>query len=106
MKESGNGKPLLFRIIVSQFVSQQIKAEYTHAKPLGQGSAFREILAKLEKRLSQKAKEFGEPRYELGAMQIRHGIVLPIHVEYGVHLERALVFLRRILFLAPGANNQ
>ena len=101
MIESGNGKPHFFKIIVSQFVSQQIKAQYARARFLGQGPQFRTILANLEKRLSQDPKEFGEPLFDLATMQIRHGIVLPIHVQYGVHVDRPFVFLRLIQFLAP-----
>jgi len=101
MIESGNGKPRLFKIIVSQVVSQQIKGQYAQARLSGQGLEFREILARLEKRLSQDPREFGEPLYELATMQIRHGIVLPVHMQYGVHVDRPFVFLRLIQFLPP-----
>jgi hypothetical protein len=50
--------------------------------------------------------EFGAPLYRLPAlrMQVRHGIVLPVAVDYGVSEDRPIVVIRWVaLTLRPRA---
>ncbi len=62
-------------------------------------AAFRAIVDKLE----NDPSGFGEPLYRLPAlrMQIRHGAILPLFIDYGLCEDRPLVFLRRITLLPP-----
>ena len=48
--------------------------------------------------------DFGEPLYRLPAlrMQIRHGAILPLFIDYGVCEDRPLVFIRGVTLLPPG----
>jgi hypothetical protein len=61
-------------------------------------AAFRAIVA----RLHRDPRVFGEPLYRLPALrlEIRKAAVLPLVVDYGVHEDRPLVFIRGIRVLS------
>ena|SRR5947207_3200954 len=104
MAQSSNGSKH-HEVHLSGKLAQEIHAIQQQASIEGRGeavlTAFRQIVEKLEK----DPTDFGEPLYRLPAlrMQIRHGVILPLFIDYGVCEDRPLVFLRRMTLLPPRA---
>jgi GAF domain-containing protein len=62
----------------------------------GEGQAFLAAFRRIVERLRSDPLTFGEPMYRLPALKlrIRHAAVLPLLVDYAVHEELPLVFIR------------
>jgi len=104
MAQFSNGSKR-YEVHLSGKLARAIRDVQEQASIEGRGedvlNAFRAIVNKLE----TDPNDFGEPLYRLPAlrMQIRHGVILPLFVDYGVCEDRPLVFLRRITLLPPKA---
>jgi len=103
MSGSGNGKARHFKLVVSEHQAHLLQEQYETAVTAGLGQAFRDNLHTIASRLQTDADTFGEEQYNLHhlKLQIRLGILLPVVVEYGLHKEQSMLFLRRVLFLPP-----
>jgi hypothetical protein len=97
-----NGGPR-YEVHLSGLLARQFQGIQEQASLEGRGDAvlraFREIIDKLE----NDPNGFGEPLYRLPAlrMQIRHGAILPLFIDYGVCEDRPLVFLKGFTLLPP-----
>jgi len=60
------------------------------------GEQFVNAYQQIIRRLHQDPTVFGEPLYMLAKLelQMRHGAILPLLVDYGVHATKPLVFVR------------
>jgi hypothetical protein len=100
----GGGPP--FRVESSALVTAATRALLLRAVQTGRGAealaAYRGLIDALETR----AREFGEPLYPLTHMQlqVRAGSIRPLMVNYAVHEEQPLVFIRYFALMSdPGA---
>ena len=88
MTGQGNGKPILFKIVISAAVSQQAlkkyKKPFTRAMPTFSGSPGS---GRLPPAPLGEAREFGEEFLNYPALQLqaRKGLIRPILIEYAVH---------------------
>lgn len=104
MKPQGNGQPSRFAVSMSLVVREQLKGIHREGIETGRGqsvvSAFRQIVA----RLQHDPLHFGEPLYHLPALQLLvcQGGIRPLVVDYAIHEERSLVFIRG--FVLSSAN--
>ena len=103
MTGQGNGKPVHFRIVVSEAVSQEAVKQYEKAVLAGFGHLFRETLAIVERRLRREAREFGEEFFNYHALklQARKGLIPPLLIEYAIHIEDPILYIRKIMFIEP-----
>lgn len=95
MTASGNGKGPPYAIIMSQAIRLIVKGLHAEAMGLGRGNDFVRALRQIINWLRMEPSKFGEPLYSLPALSltVRHGMVGPLVVFYGVHNEKALVFV-------------
>jgi len=72
----------------------------------GRGSlgAFLIAFRTITTRLSTDPVAFGEELYDLHALHLtfKLAVVLPLAVEFGVYVERRLVFVRGFRYISPG----
>src|SRR5437879_4304980 len=101
MTGQGNGEPILFKMIVSEAVFQETTKEYEKAVHAGYGPLFRETLTNVERRLRREARDFGEEflNYPTLKLQARKGLVPPLLIEYAVHHEEPILYVRKIMFI-------
>ena len=73
-----------------------LKRHHEEAMENGTGQSFVAAFRQIVQRLSRDPQIFGEPLYRLAAMQlsVRQAAVLPLVVDYAVHEQRFLVFIR------------
>jgi hypothetical protein len=82
-------------------IAQRLRQIQRQATREGRGeavlAAFREIID----RLSRAPADFGEPLYRLPVlrMQVRHGAILPLFIDFAVCEDLPLVFIRGIRLL-------
>jgi len=94
-----NGSP--YRVLASPKVVDQFRRYYRTARKQGREDSFIEACRKISARLTRNPFDFGEPLYRLPAlrMQIRHGVVDPLLIYFGVLEDRPLVFIKGVVLL-------
>jgi hypothetical protein len=90
--------PPPYRVIYSKAMVARIKEIHSLAKEMGIESEFLGALKEFDSRLTQDPTEFGDPAFTLHGLdiQIRHQIIKPLVVYWGVRKEKSLVFLKTI----------
>ncbi len=98
----GNGKPHLYRVIVSEMTKANVKALHLQAFHKGRGAEFVAAFRQIIDELRTRPLEFGEPLYRLPALKlvVRQGVVGFLIVDYGVHESEQLVFISGFKLLA------
>jgi hypothetical protein len=96
MSSQGDGQPVLYQVRISEHDRNILKERHREAALAGRGEEFLAALRQIIQRLRKDPLTFGEPIYRLPAIQllVRQAVVLPLVVDYGVHEERPLVFIR------------
>jgi hypothetical protein len=96
MTSHGNG--LFYDVRLSKEIKETIKRLHHQAAYESQGHRFLASLRVIYHRLRQDPKNFGEPLYRLPALKlmIYQVVVSPVVVNYGVHEEKPLVFLKGV----------
>jgi hypothetical protein len=86
----------------SAAIAKAFRTAQSKAEQLGIGAEALSAIKTIRKRLTFDPQEFGEPLYRLPALQmdLRHAIVLPLAVDYGVCEDRLVVFVRGAKLLA------
>jgi len=91
-----------YKVYCSGAVAKSIRDVHQQAVQEGRGeamvTAFRETVEHLRKR----AERFGEALYRLPALRIevRHAVLRPIAVQFGVCEDRPLVFIKSVTLLS------
>jgi hypothetical protein len=100
MASAGNGEPR-FRVHFSGVTKENVHQIQLQAWQEGRGQAFVSAFRAIGLRLMSAPLDFGEPLYRLPAlrMQIRHAVVGPLLVYFGVCEDRPLVFIKEITLL-------
>jgi hypothetical protein len=85
-----------FRLDVSAVVAESMRALFRRAAQAGKGKPVLQAYRRIVQRLEASADSFGEPLYYLTNLQVevRHAVIGPIAVDYGVMLSRNLVFIK------------
>ena|SRR5438132_2204327 len=92
-----------YEVHLSGKLARMIRDIQQQASIEGRGEAVLNAFRVTVDKLENDPTGFGEPLYRLPALriQIRHGVILPLFIDYGVCEDRPLVFLRRITLLSP-----
>jgi hypothetical protein len=87
---------------LSQQTKALLKQQHREAAGAGKGKRFLTSLRHILERLRQDPLAFGDPLYRLPALKLLvcQAAVLPIVVDFAVHEERPLVFIRRFRVLS------
>lgn len=101
----GNGHQAEFNVEFTGPARSELRALARRAVYARQGPSVAEALRQLLDRLTHDPKELGEPMYYLRSMkmQVRRAGRGPIYIEYGVHTDRPIVIVRRVVGLAEWA---
>ena len=69
----------------------------------GCGEQFMSAFATIQERLKRDPWEFGESLFILSPVNVTIfvGMMRPIAVEYGIAIDRRVVFIRRLIYLPP-----
>lgn len=96
MKPSGNGQ--LFQVEVSQQTLEVLKQIQVEEIDAGRGAAFLDALRALYDRLRTDPEGFGVRLYRLPVLRLTvyTAGVAPLELQYAVHEEKPLVFIRWI----------
>jgi hypothetical protein len=102
MRSQGNGQPVRYEVRLSQQTKALLKQQHREAAEAGKGKEFLASLRHIIDRLRRDPLEFGDPLYRLPALKLLvcQAIVRPIAVDFAVHEEQPLVFIRRFRFLS------
>jgi hypothetical protein len=87
---------------MSGLTKANVKKLHLQAFQNGRGQDFVASLRKIIEQLRTNPLDFGEPLYRLPTLQlaVRQGVIDPIIVNYGVHEEKDLVFIRGFKLLS------
>jgi hypothetical protein len=99
----GAGPP--FQVVSSDLTTAATRALLHRAAQAGQGARALAAYLGLLDALERRARDFGEPLYPLTHMrlQVRAGSIRPLLVNYAVHEDQALVFIRFFALMSdPG----
>lgn len=96
MTSQGNGQPEPHSIRMSEHVKAGLKELYLQARDAGREKRFLAALRQIVDRLQREPLQFGEPLYRLPALRlfVRQGVADFLLVDYAVHEEQPLVFIR------------
>jgi hypothetical protein len=97
MTSQGNGRqPVVYNVRLSEQNKQKLREHYLEAAQAGTGQRFLSALRRILDRLRTDPLTFGEPSYRLPALQlmVRQAVIAPIIVDYAVHDEQPIVFIR------------
>ena len=102
MTMEGIGQSIIYRIVTSDQTKALVKLLHKEAMGLGNGQQFLDALLTISNRLQRDPLEFGEPLYHLPALQLQvfHAVWQRLSVDYDVHAERRLVFIRGFKYLS------
>lgn len=103
MTTQGNGQsPGAYRVLMSEEIRSEVRRKYLEAQQRGTGQQFIHAFRQITQRLRTDPLIFGEPQYRLLALKlsVRQAVVAPIVVDYAVHEERPVVFIRVFKVLA------
>lgn len=95
-----------FRVVTLESARQQLLAITEQVADANAGGEVAAAIRRIYARLKSDPRDFGEPLNHHPAMKltVRRAAIVPVFVEYGVHDEKPIVFVRRILWLnSPSA---
>jgi hypothetical protein len=94
----------VYRVVPWGDLRHKLKELHRRAKDKSHASSVRSAFRSIVAHLRTEPLRFGEPRYNLHYLdlEVRVGAVAPLWVQYAVHKERRVVFVRDIQPL-PGS---
>jgi hypothetical protein len=101
MTSQGDGQPIRYEVRLAKQIKNTIQQLHHQAAQRGQGHQFLDALRLIHDRLQRDPQQFGEPLYRLPALKLLvfQAIVSPIVVDYAVHQEEPVVFLKGVTLL-------
>src|SRR5262245_38401094 len=96
MTGQGNGQSPVYDVRQSEQTKRELLKLHSQAAQRGEGKRFVAAARQILTRLRTDPANLGEPLFRLPALKLAvyHVVVAPLVVEYGVHDERPLVFIR------------
>jgi hypothetical protein len=93
-----------FEVSISGAVRERLVRAHDEAAAAGKRAEFLAALRTVSERLRTDPATFGEELFDLRALRltVRVAAVLPLAVEFGVYVERRLVFVRTFRYIPPG----
>jgi hypothetical protein len=102
MTSQGNGEPAEYDVQMSQRTMTEVKQLHAQAAAAGKGVRFIAAFRQIIEQLRTTPLTFGEVLYHLPALRlvVCQGAVAPLLVDYAVHEDRPVVFIRGIRVLS------
>jgi hypothetical protein len=102
MTTQGNGQPVRYTVTMSGATRSVLKQQHRRAMQLGMGQQFLDAYREIIERLHNDPLNFGEPLYRLPALRLLvcQGVLSRLLVNFAVHEDRPLVFIRGFRFLS------
>lgn len=102
MTRQGNGQPIRYTVRTSEQTQGILKQLHAQAVQTGSGQRFLVAIRQIAERLQIDPLTFGEFLYRLPALKllIYEAVVLPVIVNYAVHEDLPLVFIRGVKVLS------
>jgi len=99
--KQGNGQPTVYRVSQLGPVKQALRDDYLRARGEGTGKQYLAAVQHIYQRLRQDPHGFGEPKFNLPAMQmvVHVAIHRPLVVVFGIHEKEPLVVIRSVRYL-------
>jgi hypothetical protein len=96
----GNGGP--YEVHCSGVITQKLRDIQRQATEEGRGEAVLAAIRQIYQRLQQDPMDFGEPLYRLPVlrMQVRHGGIGPLFIDFALCEDTPLVFIKGATLLA------
>ncbi len=93
---SGNGQPRQYSVSMSQVQRAKLLQLLHEQDAIGGGERFFHAYREIVRRLQRDPRIFGEMLYILPALrlEVRTAAIAPLVVDYGVHEEQKIVFIR------------
>ena len=90
-----------YEVHLSRALANRMRQIQQQATREGRGTVVLAAFRQIVQRLQSDPLDFGEPLYRLQALrlQIRHGAVLPLFVDFAVSEDRPLVFIKGVRLL-------
>jgi hypothetical protein len=97
-----NGAPRIYKVIISKQLADRIDKLHDEAHSAGIGPQFIDALEKIHDGLRAHPRAFGDPLFRLPALKLLVYVraIHPLVVDYGVHDEQQLVFVKGIRLIA------
>jgi hypothetical protein len=91
-----------YEVFCSGVVAQSIRNVHEQADREGRGDAMLDAFREAVRQLKKRPLQFGEPLYRLPVlrMRIRHALIRPIAIQFGVCEDRPLIFIKSITLLS------
>ncbi len=103
MTSHENGQePAIYRVVFSEQTKTELKHRHREAMQRGIGQQFLTSIRRIVERLRTNPLNFGEPQYRLPALKLLvcQAVVSKLVVDYAVHEDLPLVFIREIRVLS------
>ena len=102
MPQPTNGKHR-YDVHFSGAMADRLRQIQRQASLEGRGEAVLAAFRQIVQRLERDPLDFGEPLYRLPALRlrVRQGAFRPLFVDFAVHEDRPLVFIKGIKLLSP-----
>ena len=96
MSSPGDGQPLRYNVHISGQTQSALQQLHLQARAAGRSKRFLAAVQQIIERLQNEPLNLGEPLYGLPALQLLvcQAVVDFVVVDYAVHEERPLVFIR------------
>jgi hypothetical protein len=90
-----------FAVQVSKKIGDSIREIHNRAKHQGRGDEVIAATEEILQRLRTNPNNLGEPLYRLAALnlEVRTCVIRPINLDFAVHKERFLVFIKGVRLL-------
>jgi hypothetical protein len=94
-----------YEVHCSGLIARRLKQIQKRAKIQGRGEQVLSAIRQIWHRLSYEPLEYGEPLYHLPALrlQVRHGATGPLLIDFAVHEDLPLVFIKGVTLLPAPA---
>jgi len=95
-----------FDVRCSRSIATRLKRIQRQAKTQGRGEQVLSAIRTIYHWLSHDPIEFGEPLYRLPSLrlQVRHGVIRPLLIDFAVHEVQPLVFIKGVTLLSQETN--
>jgi hypothetical protein len=93
-----------YEVPVSRSIRELLLRLHDEAARAGRRAEFLAAVKRISRRLRTDPGSFGEELFDLPALRltVKVGVVLPVAVEFGVHADRRIVFIRTFRYVEPG----
>jgi hypothetical protein len=101
MSSHGNGEQIRYQVHASKLTRDGLRRQRAELAKAGKSTEFVSALRRAYERLQTAPLEFGEPLYRLPAMKllVRQAMIGKLVIDYGIHEELPLVFIRSFRYL-------